>query len=57
MKETYLSRDFRIRALYSSPDSSSVSSHADLYKTSKFYSKLIHRFFSDTSCKMTKRMV
>ena len=57
MKETYLSRDFRLRALYSSPDSTSGSIPADSYKTSKFYSKFTHRFFSDTSCKMTKRMV
>ena len=57
MKETYLSRDFRLRALYSSPDSTSGSIPADSYKTSKFYSRFIHRFFSDTSCKMIKRMV
>lgn len=57
MKESYLPRDFRLRALYSSPDSTSGSIPADSYKTSKFYSKFIHRFFSDTSCKIAKRMV
>ena len=57
MKETYLSRDFRLRALHILARQHFRQHTHGFISTSKFYSKLIHRFFSDTSCKMTKRMV